>query len=186
MSGNRNGVFRVSPRGGERKGRFILNPSGNAVPEFAPVVVTAPGGADGRAVVSLATGAQNKPLPGRGGILAYEQFRMDGYDPVSSTYSDVGTVEPGKSVQVIDGENRVKIALRNTTAGAYRANYPTPRVMVTGMGATPTLQAGDMLTPGTGDDSSGYWTTTSNAAEAWLIVNNVDVASGWVEATLNF
>jgi hypothetical protein len=56
--------------------------------------------------------------------------------------------------------------------------------MVAGLGATPTLQVGDYLTPGTGNDSAGYWAETASAANAWLVVTLVDSARQEVEAEL--
>ena len=59
--------------------------------------------------------------------------------------------------------------------------------MVAGVSlATPTVAVGNMLTPGTGDDTDGYWKETSDAAEAWLIVTSVDASTDTVEVVLNF
>ena len=58
--------------------------------------------------------------------------------------------------------------------------------MVAGAGATPTVAVGDRLTPGTGNDSAGYWVETANAAEGWLVVTGFDVNSGLVEAQFCF
>lgn len=184
----RNFEFRVSPRHGERSGRFFLDAASDALPQGVPVVVSGDDDGLGRAEVALATGAQDKPNPGQGGILVYDQFRYDGVDPVINTYSDMDTVPAGKAVQVVSG-NTVKIALKNTTATSFlsRSGYPTARVMVAGVSiATPTVAVGDMLTPGDGDDTNGYWKETSTASEAWLIVTSVNAATDTVEARLNF
>lgn len=184
----RNFVFRVSPRHGERSGRFFLDAESDALPQGVPVVVTGDADSFGRAEVELATGAQDAPLPGKGGILVYDQFRMDGVDPVTNTYSDVDTVPAGKAVQVVSGDT-VAVALKNTTSTSFltRSDYPSARVMVAGVSiATPTVAVGDMLTPGDGNDTDGYWAETSTASEAWLIVTSVNASTGVVEARLNF
>lgn len=188
----RNAQFRVSPRHGERGSRFVLDTASDALPQFVPVVVTGANDGLGRAVVELATddgGNLDKPMPGQGGILIYEQFRYDGSDTAITTYSDKDTVDAGSPVQVITGAGHVKIAYRNTSAATFytRADYPTARVMVAGVSiATPTVAVGNMLTPGVGNDTDGYWKETSDAAEAWLIVTSVDASTDTVEAVLNF
>jgi hypothetical protein len=109
-----------------------------------------------------------------------------GLDPVLTTHSDYGTVPRAKSLQVVAGD-RVKVALRNTeTRTFYGAREYEGRTMVAGMGATPTLQVGDFLTPGTGDDTAGYWAETGSAANAWLVVENVDLDRGEVECRFLF
>ncbi len=157
----RNAQFLVSPRHGERGSRFVLDTASDALPQFVPVVVTGANDGLGRAVVELATdsgGNKDKPLPGQGGILVYEQFRYDGSDTAITTYSDKDTVDAGSPVQVITGAGHVKIAYRNTSAATFytRADYPTARVMVAGVSiATPTVAVGNMLTPGVGNDTDG-------------------------------
>ena len=186
-TGLRNFDIRISPRHGERGGRFVLATGSDALPQGVPVAVT---GVDAqeRAVVELVTGATPKPKAGAGGILVYEQFRYDGTDTAITSYSDMDTVPAGRGVQVITGENKVKVAYRNTTATTFynRADYPTARVMVAGLGATPTVAVGDYLTPGTGNDTAGYWAETGDAANAWLVVTSVNSSTGEVEAMLNF
>lgn len=182
----RNFVFRVSPRHGERAGRYVLDSGSDALPQGVPVVVTGESDGLGRQVVELATGAQDAPAPGKGGVLVYDQFRYDGVDPAVNTYSDMDTVPPGKAVQVVSGDT-VKVALKNTDSTSFlsRSDYPGARVMVAGVSiATPTVAVGDMLTPGDGDDTNGYWKETSTASEAWLIVTSVSANA--VEARLNF
>lgn len=183
----RNFQFRVSPRNGERGSRFVLDSTSDALPQGVPVITTGDVDATGRAIVELATTEQAKPKAGQGGILVYEQFRYDGTDTAITTYSDMDTVPAGRGVQVVTGENRVKVAYKTTSAEAFygRADYPTARVMVAGAGATPTVAVGDYLTPGVGSDGAGYWAETSTAANGWLVVTSVDT-NGWVEAVLNF
>ena len=186
MSYGRNFSFRVTPKSGNRAGRYFLDGSTD-LPIGAPVVLSGDADAVGRLGVQLATGAQAKPLPGKGGVLVYEHIQHIGQDPYLSTYSDFDTVPAGEAVQVVNGED-VKVAYKNTTATSFltRSNYPTARVMVAGLGATPTVAVGDMLTPGTGNDSAGYWAETATAANAWLVVTAVNASTGEVEARLNF
>jgi len=96
-------------------------------------------------------------------------------------------VPAGEAVQVVNGED-VKVAFKNTTATSFltRSNYPTARVMVAGLGATPTVAVGDYLTPGTGNNTAGYWAETATEANAWLVVTAVNASTGEVEARLNF
>jgi hypothetical protein len=186
MSYGRNFGFRVTPDGGDRSGRYY-NDDNIPLVIGAPVVITGNDDGLGRLGVELATGDQAAPLPGKGGILVYEWIQFLGVDPVITTYSDFGTAPIGKAVQVVSGPE-VKVELKNTTQDSFlaRADYPTPRVMVAGLGATPTISVGDKLTPGVGNDTDGYWAETSTTANAWLIVTYVDVERGLVEARLNF
>lgn len=186
---SRNFEFRASPQGHQRGARFVLA-GGADIPNGAPVTVDTAIAVDGRGLltVKLATGAQNKPANGMGGIIVYE----GGPDEWGSlgrqdSWSDLDTAPVGATVQVVSGDD-VKVAFTNTAAGNFyvRANYPKARVMVAGAGATPTVAVGDFLTPGTGNDSAGYWVETANAAEGWLVVTGIDVNSGLVEAQFCF
>lgn len=185
----RNFDFRVTPKGGQRQGRYF-NDDSAAIPIGAPVVATSTTNALGCRGLELATGAQDAPLPGKGGIIVFE-YAWNGFagtDPVLTTYSDLGTAPVGKACQLISGED-VKVVLRNTTATSFlfRDNYPTARKMVAGVGgATPTVAVGDYLTPGTGNDSAGYWAETATASQAWLVVTGVNNTTGEIEARLNF
>ena len=77
MSYGRNFSFRVSPKGGQRAGRYFLDGSTD-LPIGAPVVLSGDKDAVGRLGVQLATGAQAKPVPGKGGILVYEHIQPIG------------------------------------------------------------------------------------------------------------
>lgn len=188
----RNFDFRVTPEPRERQGRYVLD-NGSDVPIGAPVIAT--GTADdeltGALGVELATGAQAPPDPGQGGIVVYEWIDLNGLDPVLNDYSDRGDAPDGRMVQVVRGQG-VKVVFRNTSDSTFMANaYPAGRsyagrIMVAGVGATPTVAVGDYLTPGTGDDDNGYWTETANANEAWLVIESVDPDRGEVEARLLF
>lgn len=186
MAATRNFEFRVSPDGGQRGGRYVLD--GTNVPVGAPVVATGAVDALGRNVVELATGAQDVPKSGYGGILVYEEIVYAGVDPVLTTYSDMDTVPDGSPVQVVSG-GEVKVAYKNTEDGNFlgRTGYPAGRVMVAGVSlATPTVAVGDFLTPGDGNDTDGYWAETSTESEAWLVVLNVDADTDTVECRVNF
>lgn len=183
----RNFEFRVPPVHGERGGRYILGGS-TALPIGAPVKV-----ADGATpstsytealTVGLATGAQ-APKKGLCGILVYEVdpgSGLGGYDPVTTTYSDYDTAPVGKLVQVVSG-TQTKVVLRNTEDRTFMETTTyAGRLMV----PVASLVVGDYLTPGTGNDSAGYWVENATASNAWLIVTSVNTDRGEVEARLAF
>lgn len=186
----RNFEFRVPPDGAQRGARYALPTTAPAdIPIGAPVRVADGAAPDemGRLPVALATGAQ-APKKGLSGIALYEwaPAAFAGDDPYLTTYSDKGTVPRGHALQVISGD-MVKPVFKNTTDKVYlHTRTYTGRTMIAGMGATPTLAVGDMLTPGTGNDTAGYWAETANAAEAWLIVEFIDAARHEVECRLAF
>lgn len=189
----RNFEFRVPPISGERGGRYYLPEDAAADLVIGVPVIVAPGATPSTAFtgalpVSLAAADAPKPKPGQGGIVLYEHApaAFAGFDPLLTTHSDIDTVPRGKLCQVIGG-GRVKVVLRNTVDRVFlhSRNY-TGRVMVAGLGATPTLQVGDSLTPGAGNGTSGFWKETSVAANAWLIVEQVDNVRGEVECRINF
>lgn len=184
----RNFEFRVTPHGGQRGGRYVLPVDApEDLPIGVPVQVADGAVADamGLLPVALATGAQ-EPKKGLSGIVLYEHGPGLGGDLVLDTYSDRDTVPRGRACQVVSGD-AVKVVFRNTEDRTFlQTRDYAGRVMVAGLGATPTLVVGDFLTPGTGDDTAGYWAETANAAEAWLVVENVDAARGEVECRLAF
>jgi len=183
----RNFGFRVPPWHGDRSGKHYAVA---AIPEGAPVVYN--NGAEnalGLMPMALASAAAAKPLPGLGGIAVYEfaPNAFAGDDVYLTDYSDKGTIPLGAAIQVVRGMAN-KVWFRNTAASTFLGQRAyAGRVMVAGVGiATPTVAVGDMLTPGTGNDSAGYWAETSDTAKAWLIVTRVENARGEVEAKLNF
>jgi hypothetical protein len=188
MSYGRNFEFRSTPEGAQRAGRYFLDET-TPVVIGAPVILSADGATDavGRLGVELATGAQDKPAPGTGGVLVYEHILHVGVDPYLTTYSDFDTAPAGEAVQVING-TEVKVAYKNTTAETFltRTGYPSARVMVAGVSGSTTLAVGDFLTPGVGNDTDGYWAETGTATEAWLVVTFINNSTGEVEARLNF
>lgn len=184
----RNFDFRIVPDEDDRKGRVYLA-SGTNVPIGAPLVIAA--GATpstsltGALPATLATGAQ-APKQGFSGIGIFEYIDFNQLDPNYYTYSDRDTLPVGRMVQLVSSPG-VKVVFRNTVARTFLGTRDyAGRIMIAGLGATPTVAVGDLLTPGTGNDSAGYWAETNSAANAWLIVTNVDVARQEVEAQFNF
>lgn len=185
----RNFEFRVPPKSVHRSGRYYLAESAD-IAIGAPVKVDPDEDFNGLdlAPVVLATGAQNKPKPGQGGILVFEHApaAFAGDDPFLTTYSDKNKAPAGKAVQVVNGDY-VKVVLRNTEDSTFLHTRDYDGVtFVDGLGATVELEVGSYLTPGTGNDSAGYWAETADEDEAWLVVTKVDNDRGEVEARLNF
>lgn len=181
----RNFEFRIPPKAEARNGRFSL--AGDTdLPIGAPVVATGATDSLGRAEVELAAADSATPAPGLGGVLVYEYgpAAFAGDDILLTTYSDKGTAPVGQAVQVVSAAASAKVVLRNTADKVFLNNRTyTGRNMVpaAALGATP-YEVGDLLTPGVGDDTNGYWKKTTDAADAWLVVTKVDVARGEIEA----
>lgn len=188
----RNFAFRIPPEGNERPGRFVSPSTGNHLPIGVPVQADVSEAVDtlGRQPIELVTGAAPTPK-GNAGILVYEYApaAFAGDDPFLVTYSDKDTAPLGASVQVVHGPG-IKVVLTNTLDTAvgvdFTGVYGTQRIIVAGIGATPTVIVGDYLTPGTGNDTAGYWAETGSAANAWLVVTHVDTVRHEVEAELVF
>ncbi len=192
----RNFEFRTPPVGRERQGRFYLDEA-SPIPIGAPVVVADAATPDddltGALPATLATGAQD--VPKIGGIAVYEHAptrpAFAGRDASLDTYSDLDTVPVSgnplsRMFQIVRGEG-IKVVLRNTEDRTFlNVRDYEGRIMVAGLGATPTLAVGDYLTPGVGDDDSGYWTETATASEGWLVIELVDADRSEVEARLTF
>lgn len=177
--------FRISPRPEDRQGRYI---TGDAViPIGAPVKITADVDADGRNVVELATGA-TVPKKGVNGLAIFEHAfnAYAGYDPTLVNPSDFPDIPANSPIQLVSGPY-VKVVFRNIAADTefLGRTYDDARTMVapTNLG---TLAVGNMLRPGTGDGTSGYWAETSTDAEAWFVITNVDTDRGEVEAVMQF
>lgn len=171
-----------------RAGRFSV-PASGLIPLGAPVVVDTVAGVDGLGmqIVKLATGAQ-APVGGQSGLALFEYgpAAFAGLDPFLSTYSDLSTVPLGKACQVISGPY-VKVVFTNTITQSFLSQRSYPgRVIVAGFGATPTDVVGNYLSPGTGDDVSGYWAVTGSLANAWMVITAVDTVRGQVEARMLF
>lgn len=187
MSYGRNFDFRVPPHSGQRAGRYSNGATAIAI--GAPVKATGAEDSLGRLVVALATGAQ-APIVGIHGVAVFEYKGSEGWagdDPFLTTYSDKDTVPANAGVQVVSGD-AVKVVFKNTAARTFlHTRAYAGRKMVAGIGqATPTVAVGDYLTPGTGDDTSGYWAETASASNAWMVVTKIDNARAEVEARLLF
>lgn len=186
---NLNFEFRVPPKSGERAGRFYVPTTGTQIPIGAPVGLTgAASNASHLSPVTLVTGS-TAPLSGKHGILVYEYKNDEAYaglDVYLTTPSDLLDAPLGATVQMVSGPD-VKVVFRNTSDSTFLGarNY-TGRTFVAGLGATPTLAVGDMLTPGTGNSTAGFWAETGTAANAWLVITSIDTARGEVEARFNF
>ena len=177
--------FRVTPFHGDRSGKHYAVAS---IPIGVPVKHSgAANNALGLMPMELATGEQVKPKPGMAGIAVYEHLNVFGNDPELTLYSDMSTIPAGAAIQVVSG-TQTKVWFKNTADSTFlHQRAYAGRVMVAGIGvATPTIAVGDMLTPGDGDDTGGYWKETSTLANAWLIVTAIDNTRGEVEARLNF
>lgn len=184
----RNFEFRAPPRSSERGGRYSIAGSTDLV-IGAPVVVTGDTDSLGRLEVAPAAADASLPLPGQGGVLVYEHApsAYAGDDVLLTTYSDKGLAPAGKACQVVSGTT-VKIVLRNTDDTTFlqtRDYAGRNMVLAANLGLTP-VEVGDMLTPGAGDDTDGYWKKTTTPGDAWLIVTKVDTTRGELEALLNF
>lgn len=183
----RNFEIPIPPDRGGRSGKHFI---ALATPIGAPVKYS--GGAEtdlGLMPMVLATGPQAPPKTGLGGILVYEYApaAFAGFDPLLTLYSDLGTTPANVAIQVISDPN-AKVRYKNTSARSFLHNRTyTGRVMVAGIvGTTASLQVGDYLTPGVGNDTDGYWAETANAAQAWLVVTKVMNDRDAVEARLQF
>lgn len=184
----RNFEFRIPPRGENRPGRYYLAGSAD-IPIGAPILHDTDSDPNALLLdpVGLATGAQ-APQPGLCGIAVYEHApaAFAGDDPFLTTFSDKDKVPAGKAVQMVSGRE-VKVVFTNTTDDTFLEGRDYEgRTMVAGMAATPTVGPGDFLTPGTGNDDAGYWAVTADAANAWLVVVQIDVTRLEVEARFRF
>lgn len=183
----RNVDFRVVPVEQQRRGR-ILQDENVDVAIGAPFVVADAAPTDDywtdAMPAKLATGAQ-APKRGMCGIGIYEWIDFNQLDPEYYAYSDRDLIPTKKQFQLISGAG-IKVVFRNTADRKFMGirNYKG-RIMVAGMGATPTVKVGDYLSPGVGNDASGYW-ATSTSANGWLHVTNVDSKRQEVEAEFIF
>jgi hypothetical protein len=184
----------VPPHGRDRKGRFFNDDAG-VMAIGAPVLAAYTGGVtdavNGLSLepVVVADGAQNRPTNGRGGIAVYEYgpAAYAGDDTSLVNYSDKDTVPTGAAVQVVSGPG-VKVLLRNLAARTFlQSRDYAAQTMVAGLGATPTLAVGDLLTPqATPNFTNGFWQETSTESEGWLVITAVDATRNYVEAQMLF
>lgn len=183
----RNVDFRVTPLEMQRRGRILQDDTAD-IAIGAPFVVADAAPTDDlwtdAMPAKLATGAQ-APKRGMCGIGIYEWLDFNQFDPEYTTYSDRDLIPMKKEFQLVSGAG-VKLVFRNTADRKFMGirNYKG-RIMVAGMGATPTVKVGDYLSPGTGNDTAGYW-ASSTSANGWLHVTNVDPRRQEVEAEFIF
>lgn len=184
----RNVELRIPPRAEQRRGRYAVPTTGSVIPLGAPIITTGDEVTDlDLTPVELATGPL-APKLGACGLLLYEwgPAAWAGVDPALTTYSDRDFAPLGAAIQMLSGPE-IKVVFTNTVADDFLDVRPYPgRTMVAGMGATPTVDIDDLLTPGPGNDSGGYWEVTTDLALAWLRVTNVDAARLEVEAQFVF
>lgn len=192
MSSNRNFEFRVPPRSGQRAGRYSIAKDGDPILIGAPIAVQTGEALNelDHPIVELQTGAV-APVAGLHGICVFEFKGAEGWagdDPYLVTYSDKDSAPAGAAVQLVSGDT-VKVCLRNTNDQLFlnTRTYEGRNMVGEGAGgATPNLNVGDFLTPGAGTDEDGYWATTDDRDNAWMVVTGVDDARGEVEARLLF
>lgn len=108
-----------------------------------------------------------------------------GFDARMTRPSDIDHCPDEVSVQLCAGP-ATRIRLTNTVASTFQHQRPyTGRVMLGGLGATPTVHVGDFLVPGDGNDVDGYWDAQTDDTDAWLIVLGV-YDTGEVDAQFLF
>lgn len=185
----RNLTFRIPPMSENRAGRFTA-PVLGTIPMGAPITADLSAGTDalGLQIVKLAAQAA-APIGGMSGLAVYEYgpAAFAGFDPLLTTYSDLGVCVAGKALQVVDG-TYTKVVFANTIAETFLGvrSYPG-RIMVAGLtGVTPTISVGQYLVPGVGDDVNGYWQAQSSATGAWMVITSVDTVRVQVEARMLF
>lgn len=188
----RNFEFRIPPEGAARGGRYATNSASAVIPIGAPIMVdtaVAVTAGLGLQVVKLAPQATARGSGANKGILVYEYgpAAYAGVDPYLTTYSDLDFAPAGAAIQMVAGDPDVKVVFRNTVARTFLGTRAYPgRVMVAGMGATPTVVVGQFLQPSVGTDSGGYWEPTATEANGWIVVTRMDTTRAEVEGRLLF
>ena len=171
------GSFRASPTPQQRDGH---TKTGNAaLPQFCPVVIDGQSATDGRNTLAKAAEAA-APTP-HSGVLIWEEpyFAHVGYDPVTRTASDVDTVPANTPAQRVQLHSNIKILVQNLSADdldfdgmrSYTGRNMFKPADLAG------LAVGDMVTPGAGNDTDGYWKKTADATLSWGRVAEVDVTN---------
>lgn len=163
------------------RGNNSVPTTGDALPMGIPVEVDTAASVNtlGLQPVKVAAADTARSVGSGQGVLLFEYApnAFAGDDPEITLYSDKDTVPVGAAVQVIHGAGSgIRILLRNTSETTFlNTRTYSARKMVAGLGgATPTIAVGDYLTPGTGNDTAGWWKETGTAANAWLRVVSVD------------
>lgn len=184
--------FQVSPQPEDRLGGFKTGAT--AIAQLAPVrrptATTTKDPIDGLIAVELAA-ANSGPKLGETGLCVYEQlpelYNIQRNVAPITQISDLVDAPPRRAIQVVHG-TYVEVVFRNLSAddllfegiGEYEGrNMVNPTDLQT-------LAIGNLLTPGAGNSDDGFWKKTSDAAEAWLRVIDVDASVGMVAATVLF
>ena len=179
----RNAWFLQSPQPGDRLGRYIVGDD--------PILLLAPGeagtevDANGQRTLTLCTG-ETTPVKGKHGLVVWEapSAYLPGLDPMLFRPSDLDMAPAGVDAQLVSARD-VRVRFKNTEDSTIdgQRDY-AGRVMVAGLGATPTLTVDNYIGPGGGDDTNGYWAET-DAAHAWFIVTAV-YDTGEIDAQMVF
>lgn len=185
----RNFELLQEPEPRHRLGRFRLK-DGLTVPIGVPLAVPTGTGTDpnGRLTLELAAEGSAPKVGTTGiGVFIWSWNWERGQDPVVTTTSDMSMVPLAAPVQLVFG-TEVKVRLKNTVSRVFQGQRTyAARKMVAGVTAvTPSLAVDDLLTPGVGNDTDGYWKETSDASLAWLRVTSVNGTTGEVEAQVIF
>lgn len=171
-----------------RLGRYV---AAEQLLQWVPVQVPDDAEVDGNGQLplELCTGA-TAPKVGQHGIAVFEQpdANMQGYDPVLTRASDMDQIPAGASLQLVHG-HEVRVEYRNFPDAVSfdgQRDYPA-RIIVAGVSiATPTVGLFDLLTPGVGNDTAGYWAKTADEDLAWLRITDINTDLGLVQAQLLF
>lgn len=178
--------FRQSPIPQHRLGRFK---TGSApIVQFAPVLAgTTLDTADGRTEVTLAAADSDRPNPGRGGLLVWEEAwrALNDLPAVGSRPSDVDTCPAYTQAQVVHG-TEVKVLVQNVADEVFEDQRTYEGRNMFNPTDLTTLAVGNLVTPGAGDDTNGYWKKTSTVSDAWGTVIEVDATYGLVVFQLTF
>ncbi len=177
-----------------REGRFRAPASGTEL-RLGTMVEVDPGDVDrireANATSGVAIGGSDDVRTATCGILWYEHDSQTFNDPrfggaAGLLPQDLDTAPNGRMVQVLSGPG-VKVWLRNTAADTAEPglNFDPTRAavqMVNGLsGGTPTTAVGDLLG---WDATNDFWEVTTDLAEAFLRVTNVDSDLATLDAVL--
>lgn len=167
--------FRASPTPQQRDGHCK---TGNAViVQMAPVVINGQSAVDGRNTMVAAAEAA-APKAGSG-VLIYElPYGWDiGRDGPMTTASDIDTCPANTPAQRVQLHSNIKILVQNLSSADL--DYDGMRTYAGRNMFKPadlaSLAVGDLVTPGAGNDTDGYWKKTTDPALAWGEVAEVDV-----------
>jgi hypothetical protein len=183
----RNFDFRRPPEPENRPGRFVLPATGTPVAIGAPIEVDTAGSPNALDLTPVVLATAAGGVNGLRGIMVYEYgpAAYAGFDPLLTTYSDLGTAPLGAAVQMVSSRE-IKCVFRNTVAQTFLGTrHYAGRKMVAGVLGTDVV-VGTFLKPGPGSDANGYWQATATEADAWLVTENVNEAAGEVEARFLF